>query len=68
MHQLQPMSTNVTFIKTVISISANYTKDAILQSTICEHTNTTTDRDIGFLNNLDNYLFYYVLHLRKNNL
>ena len=48
-------NTNVTFIKTVISISANYTKDAILQSTICEHTNSTTDRDISFLNNFDKF-------------
>ena len=48
-------NTNVTFIKTVISISANYTKDAILQSTICEHTNSTTDEDISFLNNFDKF-------------
>ena len=48
-------NTNIAFIKTVISVSANYTKDAILQSTLCEHTNTTTNQDISFLNNFDKF-------------
>ena len=46
-------NTNIAFIKTVISVSANYTKDAILQSTLCEHTNTTTNQDISFLNKME---------------
>ena len=47
--------TNIAFVKTIISVSANYTKDAILQSTLCEHNNTTTNNEIDFLNNFDRF-------------
>tara|TARA_B100000989_G_scaffold43052_1_gene27433 strand:- start:1504 stop:3750 length:2247 start_codon:yes stop_codon:yes gene_type:complete len=46
---------NIAFIKTIISVSANYTKDAILQSTLCEHNNSTTKNEIDFLNNFDRF-------------
>ena len=47
--------TNIAFVKTIISVSANYTKDAILQSTLCEHNNSTTNNEIDFLNNFDRF-------------
>tara|TARA_B100000963_G_scaffold168417_1_gene146334 strand:+ start:5684 stop:7954 length:2271 start_codon:yes stop_codon:yes gene_type:complete len=46
---------NIAFIKTIISVSANYTKDSILQSTLCEHNNSTTKNEIDFLNNFDRF-------------